>query len=88
MGKAIINEINSLITDSNGEKTETHSAKMHIISKTIPVQLYKGNEGHWRAIREDGTTIYEMDNVDKESIDDWSNGEEVEITDIVPRFPN
>ena len=88
MGKAIINEINSLITDSNGEKTETHSAKMHIISKTIPVQLYKGNEGHWRAIREDGTTIYEMDNVDKESINDWVDGEIIEITQPVPYNPN
>jgi len=88
MGKAIINEISSIITDSNGVKTEIHSAEMHIISTTIPVQLYKGNEGKWRALREDGTTIYEMDYVDKESINDWVDGEIVEITQPVPYNPN
>lgn len=88
MGKAIINEISSIITDSNGVKTEIHSAEMHIISVTIPIQLYKGDEGNWRAICKDGTTIFEMDNVDKKSINDWVDGEIVEITQPVPYNPN
>lgn len=88
MSKAIVKDINTLTTNSSGVKTEIHSAEIHIISTTIPVQLYKGNEGKWRAIREDGTTIYEMDNVDKESINDWVDGEIVEITQPVPYNPN
>ncbi len=88
MSKSIVKDIKTLKTDNNGVKTEVHNAEIHIISATIPVQLYKGNEGKWRALSKDGTTIFEMDDVDKKSINDWVDGEIVEITQPVPYNPN
>ena len=86
--KVIISDINTEVTDVYGEKKEVHRAQIHIGNKNKPVQLSKGDNGLWKAVGEKSDSIYEMDNVVKESIDDWSNGEEVEITDIVPRIPN
>ena len=36
MSKAIVKDIKTLKTDSNGVKTEVHNAEIHIVSATIP----------------------------------------------------
>lgn len=89
MKNAVVDKILIHGTYANGEKRETkYSADMYIDDKVIPVQLQKGYDGRWSAVSEENETVYRMENTIKESINDWRNGEEVEITDIVPRIPS
>lgn len=71
-----------------GEYFEVYSANMQLNNEIRNVQLQRASNGKWCAIDRCDTTIYVLEADNKESINDWNNGEDVEITDRIPRNPN
>lgn len=71
-----------------GKLFETYSANMHLRNNIKKVQLRKASDGKWNAIDINDLTIYILDANDKVSIDDWRDGDEVEIVDTILRNPN
>lgn len=71
-----------------GKLLETYSANMHLKNNIKKVRLRKASDGKWNAIDINDLTIYILDANDKVSIDDWRDGDEVEIADTILRNPN
>ncbi len=71
-----------------GKLLETYSANMLLRNNIKNVRLRKASDGKWNAIDINDLTIYILDANDKISIDDWRDGDEVEIADTILRNPN
>ena len=67
-----------------GEYFEVYSANMQLRNDNKNVRLRKASDGKWNSIDINDTTIYVLDADDKETIDDWRNGDEVEIENVIP----
>ena len=71
-----------------GEYFEVYSANMQLRNDNKNVRLRKASDGKWNAIDINDLTIYILDANDKVSIDDWRDGDEVEIMDTILLNPN
>jgi hypothetical protein len=83
-GKVVFNNIQKHCSSANGGE-ETCSADMHIIKNTISVVLNKSDGGKWVALdRNNHDNLFPLEIADKNSFDDWENGDESKLTICIP----